>query len=198
LPGGHAFAWEDDARPITQPWVWDQEQFNQPSQPVVGVSWYEAVAYAAWLTLQGHTYDWLPPEAVIRLPTWREWQRTTRHTDRRRYPWGDTAPTAEHANWEAAGLETPSPVGCFPAGQAACGAFDMAGNVWEWIATRQDTREERLPMQDAAQDEAIVVAGGAYPNDKGHLRCGAQSWDDPCSRTFNQGFRVIWSPRSLI
>ncbi len=47
-------------------------------------------------------------------------------------------------------------------------------------------------------DDQPITQPGAYQNNKGHLRCGSQSWVDPCYRTFNQGFRVVWSPRSLV
>ena len=64
----------------TQPRFWDNAAYALPNQPVVGVSWYEAAAYAHWLAAKtGKAY---------RLPTEAEWERAARHTDGRTYPWG--------------------------------------------------------------------------------------------------------------
>jgi len=198
LPGGHPVSWEDNDQPITRPWSWDQEQYNQPSQPVVGVSWYEAVAYAAWLTIQGHTHGWLPPDAVLRLLTWREWHRAARHTDQRRYPWGDAAPSPEHANYDETGLRTTAAVGCFPVGQAVCGVHDLVGNVWEWTATIWEQTQQPEPIGDVVQQETPIIAGGAFPDSNERLCCGARNWIFPHSWYDDVGFRVIWSLRSLV
>ena len=103
----------------TEPNYWTSERYNQPTQPVVRVSWYEAAAYSAWLTAQGYAAGWLPSNSEIRLPTSLEWERAARHSDRRRYPWGDAEPDAERANYREAAIGAPVPVGCFPAGAAA-------------------------------------------------------------------------------
>jgi formylglycine-generating enzyme required for sulfatase activity len=88
LPGGHQYDRVSNEENVTLPRYWDDIRFNNPAQPVVGVSWYEAAAYCRWLTAQGHTQGWLPAEQEIRLPTSLEWERAARHTDQRPYPWG--------------------------------------------------------------------------------------------------------------
>ena len=133
LPGG--FRFEDEPAQITQPRFWAVARFNGALQPVVGVSWYEAAAYCRWLTQLGHQEGWLAIHDVIRLPTWHEWERAARHTDTRRYPWGAAPPDPERANYREAALEAGAPIGCFPAGAAACGAQDLVGNVFEWTAS---------------------------------------------------------------
>jgi sulfatase modifying factor 1 len=52
------------------PMFWDNPDFNQPEQPVVAVSWFEAVKYCEWLSL-GTGRSW-------RLPTEAEWERAAR------------------------------------------------------------------------------------------------------------------------
>lgn len=110
------------------PAYWNDDKFNKPNQPVVGVSWFDAEAYCKW--------------ANKRLPTEAEWEKAARGTDGRKYPWGHEAPNAEgmwRANHNpgdktADGFEYTAPVGSFPAGASSYGVMDMAGNVWEWVA----------------------------------------------------------------
>lgn len=176
---------------------WNDPTYNQPAQPVVGVCWYEAMAYCAWLTSQGHANGWLPLDALIRLPTWREWQRAARHSDQRCYPWGQAEPEPERANYQATQLERPAPVGCFPAGRANCGALDLAGNVLEWTATSQQQPQQSEPVIATDAADWMIVAGGAFHHGKQMLRCGFRASFDPAMRSFNQGFRIVCSPRTL-
>ena len=147
----------------TDGWKWKQDQkitgpedydpaFQTPNHPRVGVSWYEAVAFCAWLTarlrssfdirnlsLDGASLPRLLPGEEIRLPNEVEWERAARHTDGRAYPWPDprdkdkvAADLAQRCNMSNTGIGHTSAVGMFPSGLAQCGAADMAGNVWEW------------------------------------------------------------------
>jgi formylglycine-generating enzyme required for sulfatase activity len=168
--------WRGNHEParLIQPYHWNDEQYNQPNQPVYGVRWYEAMAYCKWLTAQGHRAGWLPHDKVIRLPTSLEWERAARHTDRRRYPWGDEAPTVEHANYADTGIGTPSPIGCFPRGMAECGALDMAGNVMEWLATPYQQDEQMEPQADFAPGDWILRTYADWRDNLEHLRCGSR------------------------
>lgn len=178
-------------RSIAQPALWGSPQFNSPSQPVVGVSWYEAAAYCAWFTSLGHRVGWLPTDAVVRLLTAAEWERAARGTDRRRYPWGDAPPDPERANYDATGLRAPAPVGCFPRGISPCGALDVAGNVWEWTASCSD-EDHATPLADAVADARPTICGGAFNWDATHLGCGSRYWFNPSYRHNLLGFRVAW------
>ena len=104
---------------ITQPLYWNDKRYNTPQQPVVGVSWYEADAYARW--------------AGKRLPTTLEWQAAAQGTDNRIWPWGSVWDPAK-ANAGDGSRGAPVAVGSYPSGVSPFGALDMAGNVWEYTA----------------------------------------------------------------
>lgn len=88
--------------------------------PVVGVSWYDACAYCAWLSqVTGRTY---------RLPSEAEWEKAARGTDGRRYPWGnDWAENCANVNHNDT-----TPLDAYAAGVSPYGCLDLLGNVQEW------------------------------------------------------------------
>lgn len=191
-PAGRRSPPEQPGTPIGQPGLWGVAPYNSPAQPVVGVSWYEAAAYGAWLTAAGRTAGWLYPGECLRLPTALEWERAARHLDQRIYPWGDQPPDAERANFDGAGLRAPAPVGCFPAGAAVCGALDLAGNVWEWTCSLADALDAPRPCADVAPGEMPAIKGGAFNWEADALRCGAHYWFHPGQRHNLLGFRLVW------
>jgi len=98
------------------PAFWRDGRLNSPEQPVVGVGWSDARAYAEW--------------AGKRLPSEEEWEKAARGTDGRIWPWGDV-PAAEKYNGRGQGNLRAVNVGSYPEGASPCGALDMAGNVYE-------------------------------------------------------------------
>jgi formylglycine-generating enzyme required for sulfatase activity len=181
--------------PIRRPAYWETAEHGAPSQPAVGVSWYEASAYCAWLTDVACRTGWLGAAECLRLPTAVEWERAARHSDRRRYPWGDQPPNPARAAFAAAGLAAPAPVGSFPGGAAACQAQDLSGNVWEWTASLAESFESAEPCEDVSPGETPVIKGGAFGSKADELRCGAFSWLNPGQRLANLGFRIVRTTR---
>jgi formylglycine-generating enzyme required for sulfatase activity len=175
----------------TEPRLWNDKEWNQPTQPVVGVSWYEAMAYCAWLTEVGQQAGWLPQGVSIRLPTSLEWERAARGTDRRRYPWGDDEPTEEHANY-GKNIGRTTPVGAYPLGAAGCGAMDLAGQVMEWLATPNGAAEQEEPQGGFGTYDAVLLTYSNHYQKAEHLCCGSRvGVDARRRRDFNWGFRLF-------
>ncbi|MGW7006443.1 formylglycine-generating enzyme family protein [Streptomyces sp. NPDC054933] len=112
-----------ERRPCT--WYLGAYPWERSNHPVAGVSPQDADAYAAWLSRRtGHPW---------RLPTEAEWEYAAKGPDGREFPWGDDFDPAR-ANTRETGVHTTTPVGAFPAGRSPFGAYDMAGNVEEYVA----------------------------------------------------------------
>lgn len=172
-----------------RPYYWNDEKSNQPDHPVVGVSWYEALAYARW--------------AGVRLPTEAQWEKAARGTDARTYPWGDEWQEG-HCNTKEAGHGRTTAVGRYsPQGDSPYGVVDAAGNVWEWCSTRwrddalykpDDGREE---LSSGGHDIARVLCGGSWYRPKKWARCAARNWLNPGGGLNPGGFRCCATSYSL-
>jgi formylglycine-generating enzyme required for sulfatase activity len=189
------WAWREENN-RTQPFYWDNDRWNGDEQPVNGVTWYESMAYARWLSAQtGDDY---------RLPTEAEWEKAACGMDSRIYPWGDTAPDDERANFGTStsdGGRTVA-VGSYPEGVGPYGALDMAGSVWEW--TRSVYRDYPYDPDDGREDisnplgKIFTLRGGSYFSSETNVRCAARDGYGPGIdgvNSINLGFRVLFSPR---
>ena len=175
------------------PGYWDDARLNNPAQPVVGVTWYEADAYCAWLRARtGQPY---------RLPTEAEWEKTARHDpesdEDRAYPWGQTWEDGL-CNTTEAGLGQLNAVGVFPDGASACGAQDMSGNVWEWCSDVYDAgwyaRSSDLnPQLPFLGEGAPVLRGGSWHRSQRHARCAVRDASDPDLMDYGLGLRLVVS-----
>ncbi|MEZ4726420.1 MAG: SUMF1/EgtB/PvdO family nonheme iron enzyme [Caldilineaceae bacterium] len=181
--------WRTDNK-ITQPGYWTDSTWNTPQQPVVGVSWYEAVAYVHWLAQT--------TGEAIRLPTEAEWEKGARGSSTssetaQKYPWGNDAPDKTRCNFNGNEGKT-TPVGKYPAGASPYGALDMAGNVWEWTATQWiGNYENYANMVDNDQDgdAARALRGGSWFSDSFVVRSAYRRRLIPDYRNYSVGFRLV-------
>src|SRR5262249_41354527 len=115
-------------------------RFNNPSYPVVGVTWHDAIAYCTWLHGQLAAAGLLAPDTVVRLPLELEWEKAAswdpRTQTKRRYPWGETWSNTRANTAADRGPWMITPVGCYPEGLSPYGLHDCIGNVWEWTASQ--------------------------------------------------------------
>jgi formylglycine-generating enzyme required for sulfatase activity len=169
------WAWLQDAgraqlqkRETTEPRFWRDRGWNGPSQPVVGVSFFEAEACCAW--------------AGGRLPSEQEWEAAGRGPKGHVYPWGDEWEDGI-CNTREASLEMLSPIGLFPRSrQAELGIEDLAGNVFEWCRSL-----------DKNPKASGMVRGGAWFFDQDDARSGRRARYDPTGSYDIVGFRVVCS-----
>lgn len=159
----------------TAPEAWDT-QLDAPNRPVVGVSWYEARAYCAWLSNQLGRH--------VRLPTSDEWEAAAT-AEQGEYPWGPEEPDDERCNF-AGSVGAPTPVGIYPRGDGRYGHSDLAGNVSEWC-------EDGHEIEKAG---VFPVRGGGCQADAKDLRSSIRSRGLTNPRSHSIGFRCVCSASS--
>jgi hypothetical protein len=130
--------------------------------PVVGVDYFDAVAYARW--------------ARKDLPFEDEWERAARGTDGRTYPWGDEPDLA--ANTARTGIRSTVPVGFYPKNTSPDGCRDMVGNVWELTHT-------------PAPGGGVVVRGGSWFDFALYAKTYFRFASRPEARNGTIGFRCV-------
>lgn len=165
------------------PRYWIDGQYPPDDQrlPVIGVSWYEAWAYARWVGK--------------RLPTDAEWTKAAAwpvesapgRIAQRRYPWGESF-DVRRAHLYGSGHNQPVPVDEFPGGTSVGGIHQLIGNVWEWTNT---------PLAEAADsslhvsESVMCIRGGAFDTYfENQATCHFQSGDHALARRRNIGFRL--------
>jgi formylglycine-generating enzyme required for sulfatase activity len=160
-------------------------QTGYDRHPVVGVSWYGAKAYCAWLSVKtGKEY---------RLPTEAEWEyaaRGGRYSKGFKYAGGNDLDAVAWHSGNAG--SSPKPVGTKNANEL--GLFDMSGNVWEWCSDIPRDYSAQAITNPAGHlvGDNRVSRGGDWHDlfDAQRLRVSARNWDKPAGSTFAYGFRV--------
>jgi len=185
---------------------WIDPGFKQgDDEPVVNVSWNDAVAMARWLsTKEGRVY---------RLPTEAEWEYACRAGSDTTFPNGDdlhglpaianTFDADAAVNWprwrewaleEHDGYAFTSPVGRFAPN--AFGVYDMLGNVWEWVGDWYGAETyAHSPLADPQGPRSglrYVRRGGAWHSWALYARCGFRNWNPPESRYTLLGIRLLF------
>ena len=170
---------------ILEPEYWHDRRWNGVNFPVVGVSWYEANAYAQWLSRKtGKKY---------RLPSEAEWEKAARGPWGLVYPWGNDF-DKNRCNSDECGLGRTNPVGIFPGGRSPYGCVDMAGNVWEWCADwykndyYKDSPGENPTGPDSGSDR--VLRGGSWIYYADNCRASYRLDGAPGDRGNDLGFRL--------
>jgi formylglycine-generating enzyme required for sulfatase activity len=158
--------------------------FCKADQPVVGPTWFDAVAYCQWLAGQAGK--------LFRLPTEAEWEWAARGgLHGRLYPWGDDPPT-ERAGYRERWIEGPERVG--ESAPNGYGLFDICENVHEWCSDWYDPEYyQRSPLENPvgpATGTRRSSRGGAWRHQIKIARCAARSSIPPELEYSDYGFRV--------
>ncbi|HBL27442.1 MAG TPA: hypothetical protein DD490_11460 [Acidobacteria bacterium] len=185
-----------------EPRYWRDPRFSSPDQPVVGVSWKDAVVFCRWLTEASGRQVMLPSEA--------QWEFAARGADGREYPWGNERPDATRACF---GLDIekgqPAAVGSFPAGRGPFGTLDQAGNVWEWCRDAYEAAYAKRAEKGGGSGDPIegeelaregvprVLRGGGWFDSAECLRAACRNWDPAWYRFLDFGFRIAAAAASL-
>ncbi len=180
------------------------DPFTLANHPVVGVNWWEALAFTRWLSDQLRAAGKLPAGWQVRLPSEAEWEKAARGDDGREYPWlGKIDP--DRVNYGATGIGSTSAVGCFPGSASPYEVEEMSGNVWEW--TRSVYDKYPYPAEGKAlqqrEDLAVgdshsrVLRGGAFNYLEYGLPSAARRGGFPLYGLGSFGFRVCASPLPL-
>ena len=181
---------DDDGKII--PMYWSETRLGNARRtaPIIGISWYEANAYAQWLLRHwedaalgyAENNPALKPK-LIRLPLENEWELTT---SRKEYAWGDLKDEKEitrFANTSESGLGQTTPVWQYALGASPSDVMDLSGNIWEWQANFSSDNQKYLSLR-----------GGAWFDLRSLARVASRGNGSPDDSVGDLGFRVLLLP----
>jgi formylglycine-generating enzyme required for sulfatase activity len=179
------WAWREEQR-VEGPRFWGEPEWAAylvPNHPVVGVSYFEAEAYAAFVG--------------ARLPTETEWEKAARGLDGRKYPWG-TEWVDDACGMRGVGPRSTVPVGVFPKGASPYGVRDMVGSIWQWCLDGfrgWRSGDGAFEGDEAGGDEETpsrrTTCGGAWNTLQWSVSCTSRNGYPPSARFSNLGFRCV-------
>jgi formylglycine-generating enzyme required for sulfatase activity len=174
------------------PAYWDDPRLNKAQQPVVGVNWTDATAFCEYRDK--------------RLPTEAEWEKAARGPNANLYPWGNDFDPAK-ANY-GKNRDATMPVDSYPEGASYYGLYNMAGNVFEWVADWYDPRyygRLETMVNPTGPAEAVwmggtgtyvdrltvgekrVIRGGSWIAPKDTVRTTHRFWNHPLNNSYGVG-----------
>lgn len=157
-----------------KPLQWDNPAYNNPSQPVVGISLYEAKAYCNWLSSKTNK--------KYRLLTNSEWEKMAR-SKRRKYIFNDDSNINVCCNTSESKLKRVLPVGVISCNKTPEGIYDINGNIYEWTSSLYNNTNNNF-------DSQYIVKGGSWVQSKDRATSAyigrAKSW----CRNIDLGFRM--------
>jgi len=174
-----------DFSSVTHPSYYGNSEFDD--YPVIWVNWDKANRYCeVWTGIGGE------------LPTEAQWEKAARGTDTREYPWGNDTPNVNLLNYNSNVGDT-TEVGKYTSGASIYGAYDMAGNVWEWV---NDWYDETYYQSSSSSNNPLgpetgqfrVLRGGSWTNFESAVRSTLRYWGDSKYTLINDGFRCARSP----
>ena len=183
------------ASTCTSPYKFDSHKrpngyYDNPAykdHPVMNVTWYQASDYCSWRNGR------LPTEAEFEKAA--GWNPVTGETFI--YPWGNFPPTDQLANYDGVDRDT-TRVGSYPKGMSLIGAYDMAGNVWEWVSDwysetyYADNQEWNNPVGPPRGTEKVTRGASWYSQDTRWLRVSNRGWTNPDKVANEIGFRCVF------
>ena len=178
------------------PAYWDHHKLNEPNQPVTGVNWFDANTYCLW--------------ANKRLPTEAEWEKAARGPAGLIYPWGNNLDStkANFAKGKSGEKHITDSVDSHPEGKSYYGAYNMAGNVFEWVhdwydpnyyKTSGDIRNPQGPSlgiistkkilnkYEPLSDKRRVIRGGSWFAPAASITTTHRFWNNPINNSYGVG-----------
>ncbi|MEM9954541.1 MAG: SUMF1/EgtB/PvdO family nonheme iron enzyme [Chloroflexota bacterium] len=162
---------------------WNDSKWNSDAQPIVGVNWYESVAFCLWLS------D-VTSENIM-LPTEAQWQYAAQGDDGRNFPWGNDWNRWKCQNSTDTIARKTSLVTQYEGkGDSPLGVVDMVGNIWEWCLTDYRSKDNCI---NSSTDSRVLRGGSWFSHSIDSFRCVYRNGNNPTVWGNYFGFRIVCS-----